>query len=129
MEYGAIFYAVVGFAALKHAVRSPECVRASTTTVASARCATSLTVISGPLVESCMVPFLRRWSKILFPVLRWPATIRIDAMHQLRVIVLIIIVAKRPWSFILLWSFPLLLKLAEVLHLRLAEFCKQLIEL
>jgi hypothetical protein len=77
---------------------------------------TSLAVMSGPLIEGCMVPFLRRWSKILFPVLWWPTTIGIDVVHRLGVIVLIIFVA-RPWSFVLLRCFPLLLKLAEVLDL------------
>jgi hypothetical protein len=72
--------------------------------------------MSGPLTESCMVPFLQRWSKILFAVLWWPATIEINVVHRLGVIALIIIVAG-PWSFILLWGFPLLLKLAEVLNL------------
>jgi hypothetical protein len=118
---------VVGFVAMKHAVRRPECVWASAMTAASSRCITSLTVMSRPLVESCMVPFFRRWSKILFLVLWWLATIRIDVVHRLGVIALIIIVARH-WSFVLLWSLPLLLKLAEVLDLRLVEFCKLLIE-
>jgi hypothetical protein len=47
----------------------------------------------GSLVEGPWVSFLRRWSEIFLPVLWWPATIRIDAMHRLRVAVLIIIVA------------------------------------
>jgi hypothetical protein len=127
-KYGPIFCPVVDFATMKHAVRMLECVWASAVTVASAQCTASLTVISGPLVETCMVPFLWRWSKVLFPVLRWPTTIGIDVVHRLGVIALIIIVA-RPQSFVLLWSFPLLLKLAEVLDLRLAKFCKLLLEL
>jgi hypothetical protein len=64
-----------------------------------------------------------------FPSFRWPATIRIDVVHWFGVIVFIIIVVRRPWSFILLWCFPLLLNLAEVLDLQLAKFCKLLIEL
>jgi hypothetical protein len=127
-EYGAIFYAVVGFATMKHAIRRPKCVRASPATAATARCATSLTVMSEPLIKSCMVPFLRRWSKILFSVLWWRTIIRINVMHRLGVIVLNIIVARLQ-SFVLLWCFLLLLKLAKVLGLRLAKFCKLLIEL
>jgi hypothetical protein len=50
-------------------------------------------------------------------------------MHQLGVTVLTIIVARRPWGFIWLWSFSLLFKLVEVLDLRLAEFCELFIEL
>jgi hypothetical protein len=128
-EYGAIFYVVAGFTIMKHVVQRPECLQASVTTVAPARCAASLTVLSGPLVEGGMVPFLRWWSKILFLVFRWPTTIEINAMHRLGVIALIVIIVRRPWSIILLWSFPLLLKLAKILNLRVAQFCKLLIEL
>jgi hypothetical protein len=46
----------------------------------------------GSLIEGHWVSLLRRWSKILLPVLWWPATIRIDAMHRLGVATLIIIV-------------------------------------
>jgi hypothetical protein len=85
-------------------------------TVASTRCIASLIVMSGPLVKGCMVSFLRRWSKILFPVLWWPTTIGIDDLYRLGIIALIIIVA-RPWRFVLLLGFPLLLKLVKVLDL------------
>jgi hypothetical protein len=50
-------------------------------------------------------------------------------MHQLGVAALIVIVAKGSWGFILLSSFSLLLKLAEMLDLQLAEFCKLFVEL
>jgi hypothetical protein len=101
-EYGTIFCAIVGFVVMKHAVWRLKCVRASVTTAASARCATSLTVMSEPLVEGCLVPFLWRWSKVLFSVFRWPTITRVDALHRLGVITLIIVVARRPWSFILI---------------------------
>jgi hypothetical protein len=48
--------------------------------------------MGGSLIEGPWVSFLRRWSKILLPVLWWPANIRIDAMHMLGVAALIIIV-------------------------------------
>jgi hypothetical protein len=97
--------------------------------MALALCAASLIVLSGPLVEGCMVPFLWGWSKVHFPFFRWSTAIAIDAVHWIGVIVLIVIVARRPWSFVLLWGFPLLHKLVKVLDLRLAEFCKLLREL
>jgi hypothetical protein len=109
-EYGTIFCAMVAFTAIEHAIWRPECVQASAWHIAS------LTVLSVPLVEGCLIPFLWRWSKILFPVLWWLATIRIDDVHRFGVIAFIIIIA-RPCSIVLLWCFPLVLKLAEMLDL------------
>jgi hypothetical protein len=42
--------------------------------------------------RSAWVSFLCRWSKILLPVLWWPAIIRIDDVHMFGIATLIIIV-------------------------------------
>jgi hypothetical protein len=120
---------MVDFTAMEHAVRRLVGVWPSAATVASAWCAPSLMILIWPLVESALASFLRRGSEILIPIFWWPTNIRIDVVHWLGVAALIIIITRRPWSFILLWSFSLLLKLAEVLDLRLAEFCELFIEL
>jgi hypothetical protein len=72
---------------------------------------------------------LRRCPKILLPILWWPTAIGINAMHQLGIDSLAIIVARGPCGFVCPCIFPLLLMLAKVLYIRLAEFCKLFIEL
>jgi hypothetical protein len=128
-EYEAIFCAMIGLVVVKHIVQRSECVWASATTTTAIWCAASLIVLSESLIGGPRVSFLQRWPKILLPILWWPTTIKINAMHQLGVAVLIVIVAKGSWGFILLSSFSLLLKLAEMLDLQLAEFCKLFVEL
>jgi hypothetical protein len=120
---------MVGFTTGVHVVRRPEFVWASVATVTSVWCTGSLIVLGKPLVEGSQISFLRRWCKILFSVFWWPATIGINDMHQLGVTALTIIVARRPWGFIWLLRFSLMLKLAEVLDLRLPEFCELFVEL
>jgi hypothetical protein len=73
--------------------------------------------------------FLWGWSKILFPILRGPTAVGVNVVYLLGVGALIIIVARWPWGFIVLGCFSLLLELAEVQDLRLAELGELLIEL
>jgi hypothetical protein len=120
---------MVGFAVMKHTVQRLECIWASAASTTSAWCATSLAVVSGHLVKGCLIPLLWRWPKVLFPIFQWPTTIGINVVHKLVVTALNVIIVRRPWGFILLWNFSLLLKIAEMLDLRLAEFCKLFIQL
>jgi hypothetical protein len=93
------------------------------TTAATIWGSASLGVWRGSSIEGPWVSFRQRWSKILLPVLWWPMTIRINVVHRSRIAVLIIIVTAS-CSFIWFCHFPLLLELAEMQDLRLAEFCK-----
>jgi hypothetical protein len=54
------------------------------------------------LIKASRISFLWWCPKILLPILWWPATIRIDAMHRLGVAMLAVIVMRGPWaSFVL----------------------------
>jgi hypothetical protein len=90
----AIFGAVVGFTVVVHVVLGFHSVFASTPTVAMIWSSTPLAIWGGCMIEGPWVSFLRRWFKILLPVLSWPATIRVDTIHMLGVAVLIIIVTR-----------------------------------
>jgi hypothetical protein len=125
---GTIFGAMVSFTATVHAVWRFHCVWASVVPPAIVQSSTSLVVLGGSLIESPWVSFLQRPSKIIFLVLWWPATIRVDVMHMLRVTALIITVAGS-WRFVWFCNFPLLLEFAEMLDLQLAKFCELFIEL
>jgi hypothetical protein len=69
------------------------------------------------------------WFKILFPILRRLVAIGVNDVHLLGVAVRIVIIARWPWSFIMLQCFSLLLELAKVPDLWLAEFGKLFVEL
>jgi hypothetical protein len=94
------FCAMIGLTAMKHAVRRSKCVWASTTTVATIWCAASLIVLSESLIGGPRISFLRRCPKILLPIIWWPTTIRIDAVHWLWLVALTVIVVRGPWGFI-----------------------------
>jgi hypothetical protein len=94
---GTIFCAMVSFAAM---VRSSA----------------SLVVLGGYLIKNPWVSFLWRPSEVFLPVLWWPATIRVDAVYELWVVVLVITI-MRSWSFVWFCNFPLLLKFAKMLDL------------
>jgi hypothetical protein len=79
-----------------------------------------------PLVESAMTSFLRRGSKILVPVLRWPTAARIDTVHLFGVASLVVV--RWAQSFVMLGPFSLLLELAEVRDLRFAKLGKLFIQ-
>jgi hypothetical protein len=81
---------------VKYAVRRSECVWVSATTVAAIWCTASLIVLSKCLIEGPQISFLWRWPKILLPIIWWPTIIRINIVHQLRVVALTIIVARGP---------------------------------
>jgi hypothetical protein len=100
-EYGAIFCAMVGLAAVEHAVWRSECVWALATIAAMVWRAASLVVLGGSLIEGPWVPFLWRCTKVLLPILYWPTAIRINTVHWLGVAALTVVVA-RSWGFILL---------------------------
>jgi hypothetical protein len=68
-EYGAIFCLMIGLAAVKHAVWRSEYVWLSAMTATTIWCATSLIVLGESLIGGPGVSFLRRWRKILLPVL------------------------------------------------------------
>jgi hypothetical protein len=53
------------------------------------------------VLEGSMASFLRRWSKILFPVLHRSMTNGVDVVHMLGVAVLIVIVVGWPSSFVM----------------------------
>jgi hypothetical protein len=59
----------------------------------------SLAALCGFLVESALVSFLRRCSKILLPIFWWPAAIKINALCWLGVSSFIFIVV-RPEGFV-----------------------------
>jgi hypothetical protein len=80
---------VVGIAAVLHAIRRFDCVRASATTTAIVRWATSLVVLMESLIEGPQMCLLRRCPKILLPILRWAVAIRINVMHWLGVAALV----------------------------------------
>jgi hypothetical protein len=105
---------MVGFTIAVHTIQRLESVQASATTVASAWHAPFLTVLTWSVIESPLASFLRRWSKILFPILWRSAAIRIDDVYLLEVAAFIIIVMRWFWSFVVLRCFSLLLELAEV---------------
>jgi hypothetical protein len=97
-EYGAIFGVMVGLTAVEHIVWRSECVWAST--VATVWCTASLIVLSESLIRGHWVSFWRRWPKILLPVLWGPVTIKVNAMHWLGIVVLVVIIVRGPLGFI-----------------------------
>jgi hypothetical protein len=66
-EDGAIFGAMVGFAAVIYAVQRFECVRASAVASAMIWCSTSLATLYESLVECSWISFLQRCSKKILP--------------------------------------------------------------
>jgi hypothetical protein len=89
---------MIGLTVVEYVVRWSKCVWAAT--VAAICCVTSLIVLSESLIGGHWVSFLQMWSKILLPVLWWPATIKINAMHRLGIAVLAVLVARGPWGFV-----------------------------
>jgi hypothetical protein len=73
-----------------------------------------------------LVSFLRRGSKILIPILRWPTAIRVDIVHLFGVASLVVVRWHR--SFVVLGPFSLLLELVEVQDLRFVELCEFFIQ-
>jgi hypothetical protein len=55
-----------------------------------------------------LAPVLRKWSKIVFPILWWPTTIRINIVHFLGISLLVVIIMNWSWSFVVLWCLSLL---------------------
>jgi hypothetical protein len=98
-EYGAIFCEMIDFIVMKHVVWRPNFVWASVMTTIVTWCATSLTILGESLIEGSRVSFLRRYCKVLLPILWWPTSIRINTMHWLRVAMLAVIV-MRSWAFV-----------------------------
>jgi hypothetical protein len=94
---GAIFGAVVLFAAMVHAVQRFECVRVS----AVISCSASLAALHESLVRISQIPFLWKCSKILLPIFWRPAAIRINVVYWFGVASLIFVVV-RSWSFVTL---------------------------
>jgi hypothetical protein len=110
-----------------YAVWRFDCIGASTMIAAPTRRAAPLVVLIESLVESPRVCLMRGCPIIFLLVLRWSATVRINAVHWLRLAMLVFIVV-RFWGFVRLWNFSLLLKLVKVLNLRLAKFCELFVE-
>jgi hypothetical protein len=79
-----------------HAVQRLECVGASAMTTASALHAPSVMILIWPLLKGSLASLLRRWSKILFPILRRLTTIGVDVVHLFRVAALIVVVTRWP---------------------------------
>jgi hypothetical protein len=100
----------------------------SAMTVAPVHWSAPLTVLIESLVGGPLVCLLWGCPIILLTILRWSISIRVDVVHRLRVAALAFIMV-RSWGFVWLWNFSLLLKLAKVLNLGLAEFSKLFIEL
>jgi hypothetical protein len=103
-EYWAIFCVVIGIIVVVHALWRLEWVLA--TDSSSTWHSSPMVVLVCSALKSPLTPHLRRWPKILFPVFWRPATIRIDAIDMLGVIVLFpIILVCWPWSFVMLGCF------------------------
>jgi hypothetical protein len=105
---------VVGCAAVIRVVQRFECVRPSIVASAVIWCSASLAALYGSLVKSSLLSFLRRCSKKFLLIFWWPATIRINACIT---------------DFLNFVNYSLLLKLDEMLDLKLPEFGKLFIEL
>jgi hypothetical protein len=119
---------VVSFAAVVHAIQRFNCIRASATTTAPSRRAASLVVLIDSLVKGPCVCLLRGCPIILLPILRCSTTARINDVDWLGVAMLVFII-MRSRCFVQLQNFSLLLKLAKVLDLRLAEFHELFVQL
>jgi uncharacterized membrane protein required for colicin V production len=66
---GAIFYVMVDFTTMVHAVWRFHYVWALATPPATVRSSTSLVILGGSLIESPWISFLRRPFKVFIPVL------------------------------------------------------------